>query len=35
MRLLSLLIFSMAISAHDHGQPKFEGLISSDVFPLD
>tara|TARA_X000001036_G_scaffold426669_1_gene454349 strand:+ start:145 stop:537 length:393 start_codon:yes stop_codon:yes gene_type:complete len=35
MRLLSLLIFSMTISAHDHGQPKFEGLVSSDVFSLD
>ena len=35
MRLLSLLILSITMSAHDHGQPKFEGLVSSDVFPLD
>ena len=35
MRLLSLLILSITMSAHDHGQPKFEGLVSSDVFSLD
>ena len=38
MRLLStlsLLICTFAISAHNHEEPKFEGLLSSDVFNLD
>ena len=35
MRLLFLLLFSTIASAHEHGQPKFEGMVSSDVFPLD
>ena len=32
---LSLLICTFAISAHNHEEPKFEGLLSSDVFNLD
>ena len=38
MRLLStlsLLIFTLGVTAHNHEEPKFEGLLSSDVFNLD
>ena len=38
MRLLStlsLLIFTLGVTAHNHEEPKFEGLLSSDVFDLD
>ena len=39
MRLLStlslLLIFALGATAHNHEEPKFEGLLSSDVFDLD
>ena len=32
---LSLLIFTLGVTAHNHEEPKFEGLLSSDVFDLD
>ena len=35
MRLLFLLMISVSISANNHGQPKFQGLVSSDIFSLD
>ena len=35
MRLFLTIFVTFLISANDHDQPKFEGLLSSDVFNLD
>jgi quercetin dioxygenase-like cupin family protein len=35
MRLLLTIFITFLIYANDHDQPKFEGLLSSDVFNLD
>ena len=35
MRLFLTIFITFLISANDHDQPKFEGLLSSDVFNLD